>query len=130
DVCLQLFTSGTTAAPKGVLHSHNTLLATSRLFGDLEASSLEPGRDHHVVLGVAPAGHIAGVIRILRLYLSGSDTVLMDAWDPEKACRIIEQRKVSFTSGGPYFIATLLDCADRHGSDVSSISAWLSGGTN
>lgn len=37
DVCLLLYTSGTTSAPKGVRHSHNSLLAEQATVADLIA---------------------------------------------------------------------------------------------
>ena len=35
DIALLMYTSGTTAVPKGVLHSHNTLLFTAHLLAEL-----------------------------------------------------------------------------------------------
>src|ERR1700712_5467180 len=80
EVCLLMYTSGTTSAPKGVQHSHNTLLAEHRTMPALLA-----GGPDDVLLVTFPPGHIAGVGSILRPLLSGSRTVFMDGWDAPAA---------------------------------------------
>lgn len=54
-ICLLLYTSGTTSAPKGVQHSHNTVLAEQRTLPTLIA-----GASDDVSLVTFPPGHIAG----------------------------------------------------------------------
>ncbi len=122
DVALMVFTSGTTSDPKGVLHSHNSLLAELRAAG-APSDDGPPG----VVLSPWPAGHIAGVLGILRLYFSGGESVLMDAWNAEAAARLIEEFRVTSSSGTPYFINSLLDAAEAGGHDISSLSTYLVG---
>ena len=61
EVCLLLYTSGTTSAPKGVQHSHNTVLAEQKTMPALLA-----GKPDDVSLVTFPPGHIAGVASMLR----------------------------------------------------------------
>jgi acyl-CoA synthetase (AMP-forming)/AMP-acid ligase II len=125
DTALMVFTSGTTSDPKGVLHSHNSLLAELRASPAPVESTAAP-----VVLSPWPAGHIAGVLGILRLYFSGAESVLMDAWDADAAARLIEEYQVTSSSGTPYFINSLLDAAAAGGHDISSLRTYLVGAAN
>jgi len=122
DVCLLIYTSGTTALPKGVQHTHNTLLAETRASRNTLDSSLQPAN-----LAAFPAGHIAGVLGITRLYVLGGRTVLMDSWDPVAAARLIEEHALTSTSGAPFFLSTLLDAAEKDGSDLSSMEGYMTG---
>jgi acyl-coenzyme A synthetase/AMP-(fatty) acid ligase len=60
DAALLLYTSGTTAAPKGVIHSSNSLIA------EMRSSQLTRTRPEAVTLSPWPAGHIAGFLGVLR----------------------------------------------------------------
>ena len=117
DPVILLFTSGTTANPKGALHSHNSLLA------ELKSGTQEEG----VNLSPWPAGHIAGVLGILRLYFSGTESVLMDTWDPGAAAELIERFQVTSTSGTPYHVHSLLDAAKQESRDISSLNYYMVG---
>lgn len=122
DVCLLIYTSGTTAAPKGVQHTHNTLLAEVRNSrATLERSS------GSAYLAAFPAGHIAGVLGIARLYVFGGRTVLLDTWDAHAAARLIEAHRLNSTSGAPFYLATLLDAAEEEGRDLSSMEGFMTG---
>lgn len=68
DVCALLYTSGTVSAPKGVQHSHNSLLAEQTTLPDLLA-----GGGDDVQLVTFPPGHIAGLNSTLRPLTSGTD---------------------------------------------------------
>ena len=122
DVCLLIFTSGTTAEPKGVQHTHNTLLA------ELGRGSTMPTRG--VTLSAFPSGHIAGVLGLARLYLTGGKTVLMDNWDASAAARLIEEHKVRNTQGTPFHLHGLLETAAASQRDISSLTDYLIGGAN
>jgi acyl-CoA synthetase (AMP-forming)/AMP-acid ligase II len=116
DVCLLIYTSGTTSAPKGVQHTHNSVLAASRKAAD-------GGR----VLATFPAGHIAGLLGAVRPLLRGGITVIMDRWSAAEAAKLIEQFRLQSSAGTPFFLATLLDEAERSGRDISSLNGFLTG---
>ncbi len=122
DVCLRIYTSGTTAAPKGVRHTHNTLLAETRA---LRRNADSAARSSH--LAAFPAGHIAGILGITRIYVHGCRTVLMDAWDASAAARLIEAHGLTSTSGAPVFLATLLDAAEKDGRNIGSLEEFMTG---
>ena len=90
-----MYTSGTTAEPKGVQHSHRTLLAeaTSRVY-----TLNGPGARH---LGLFPPGHMAGLLSLLRILLLGTPTVIMQAWDAAARRRASSTGTRSPPAAGP-----------------------------
>jgi acyl-coenzyme A synthetase/AMP-(fatty) acid ligase len=58
DVCLLVYTSGTTGQPKGVQHTHTTLLAELR-------TRLTGAATDSVILAAFPSGHVAGTLGLL-----------------------------------------------------------------
>ena len=103
DRAVLMYTSGTTAEPKGVQHSHRTLLAeaTSRVY-----TLNGPGARH---LGLFPPGHMAGLLSLLRILLLGTPTVIMQAWDAALAAELIDRHAVTSSGGAPVQLSGLLD---------------------
>ncbi|MBX7161623.1 MAG: AMP-binding protein [Acidimicrobiia bacterium] len=125
DVHLLCYTSGTTAKPKGVQHSHNTMLAESRQLAEATGA-----RDGDVFLCPNPVGHMAGILAGLQNpYLFGEHCILMDGWDPQAAAELISDEVVTRTGGAPFFLTTLLDHVEAHPElDVSSLGLFGCGG--
>ena len=121
DVCLLLYTSGTTSAPKGVRHSHNSLLAEQATVADLIA-----GRPGDVQLVSFPPGHIAGVGSLLRPLMSGSRAVFVDGWDPARAAGIVARHRVTSTAGTPFHLEGLLALGDT-AEKLASLREFLVG---
>lgn len=125
DPCLMLYTSGTTSAPKGVLHSSQTLLAEF----DTSRAILDRGSEG-VTLDVSPAGHMASLIGVTRPLLHHNNlTVFMDAWEAEVALEAIAQHSVTSSGGPPYFLTTLLDLADARGDRLATLQDFALGGS-
>lgn len=121
DIALLIYTSGTTAAPKGVQHSHNSLLAEVR--SDPGASG---GRGDSVQLVSFPPGHIAGVSSVLRPLVHGRSAVYMENWDAALAAELISRYRVTATSGTPFHLAGLLDVEDV-AAKLATLSDFLIG---
>ncbi|MGV0791169.1 class I adenylate-forming enzyme family protein [Mycolicibacterium sp. XJ1819] len=107
DVCLLLYTSGTTAAPKGVQHTHNTVLAEQRT-----AAGLLAGAAGDVLLVGFPPGHIAGVGNILRPMTTEKRCVFVDEWSPQRAVDAVAQFGVTATAGAPIHLQGILEVPD------------------
>jgi acyl-CoA synthetase (AMP-forming)/AMP-acid ligase II len=118
DICCILYTSGSTAAPKGVQHSHETLLAGLTVV-PVDATTRS--------LATFPAGHIASLLALVRPLAVGGTTVVMDRWSARRAAELIEEHRITFSSGTPFFLSTLLDEAERTGRDISSLQTFLCG---
>jgi len=124
-VALQIYTSGTTGEPKGVQHTHETMLA------ELRSSAARFDDDAAgATLGSFPAGHIAGVLSFLRPFVTGSTVVLLDAWDAALAAEMIEEHGIESTAGTPYFVTSLFEAADAQGRDLSSLHRFMVGAAN
>jgi cyclohexanecarboxylate-CoA ligase len=126
DVALVIYTSGTTADPKGVLHSHQTLLA--------EAGSLAPVHelaDDDTVLMPSPLTHISGIVHALLVpAVLGSCAVLMPRWDATEALRLIAAEQVTYMVGAPTFLRELAQHPSLHVADVRSLRLFSCGGAD
>jgi cyclohexanecarboxylate-CoA ligase len=126
DIALAMYTSGTTADPKGVLHSHQTLLA--------EARSLEPVHGigpHDTVLMPSPLTHISGMMHALLVPAAlGSGAVLMARWDAGHALRLIAAERVTYMVGAPTFLRDLAYHPDLTAAHVASFRLFSCGGAD
>ena len=124
SLLLLMYTSGTTAAPKGVLHTHNTLIA--------EVRSLE--RVHRLTpadrtLMPSPLTHISGVIHgILTPALLGTSAVLMDRWEAPRALDLIDAEAVTYMVGAPTFLQDLVAQAEASGQRAATLRLFSCGG--
>src|SRR5439155_1233461 len=85
DVSMLFYTSGTTADPKGVLHTPSTLGAVIRF----QAELLHPSPDDRSLLQF-PLPHLGGIVMFVMLPIAhGSSTVFMESFDPELAVDLI-----------------------------------------
>jgi acyl-CoA synthetase (AMP-forming)/AMP-acid ligase II len=121
DLAMLVYTSGTTADPKGVCHSNRTLLS------ELATVAYARRKIVEVTLSPWPPGHVAGACTMMRYLAQGSKLVLMDQWDAGDAAMLIEQQRASACSLTPFHLTGILDAADRDGRDLSSLISCLVG---
>jgi cyclohexanecarboxylate-CoA ligase len=124
DIAVVLYTSGTTSQPKGVLHSHQTLLAEAR---DVAAWCRLDGSDR--VFMASPLSHITGLSYGIVLPVDlGCAVVLQDRWDPQAAVELIEGNGCSFTVSATPFLRGLADAYDGRG--PSRLRVFACGGAD
>ncbi len=101
------YTSGTTTAPKGVIHSHRTIGFESRQLTGMQAPQARPG-----ITG-APVGHAIGMLGALLIpVLQGRPIHLIDVWDPGTVLGHMAAEGLTSGSGSTYFLTSLLDHPD------------------
>lgn len=126
DVCLLLYTSGTTADPKGALHSHNTLVFENSSM--IETFGLN---ERDVVFNPSPVTHVTGVNCALTLpFLLGAPVVLQDVWDPETALTSVLEENASFMIFATPFLRGLLEAAISRGVRTPSVRYIICGGAD
>jgi acyl-CoA synthetase (AMP-forming)/AMP-acid ligase II len=96
------WTSGTTADPKGVVHSHRSIVS--------EIRQLTATRQGPPMLIGAPVGHAIGLLGALLLPVYRGEPVhLIDAWEPDVVLEAMVADGVSAGAGATFFLTTLLD---------------------
>ena len=99
------WTSGTTSDPKGVVHSHRSIVA--------EARQLAGARSGPPTLIGAPVGHAIGMLGGLIVpVLDGLPVQLIDTWDPGVVLSAMLEDRVSAATGATFFLTSLLDHPD------------------
>ena len=123
DVAVMLYTSGTTSAPKGVRHSHQSFVA------EFLAHILDQRDMDSPWLSPWPSGHIAGALGLMGHAIVGRDAVVMEQWDPSAAAMLIERYKVVQTSGTPLHLLGILEAAERDNRSLKSLRLFMTGAT-
>lgn len=96
DVSMLFYTSGTTADPKGVLHTPSTLGAVAHYHAQL----FPPRPDDRSLLQF-PLTHIGGLVMFVLVPVRwGASTVWMESFDPALAIDLIARHAVT-SAGGP-----------------------------
>ena len=104
------YTSGTTADPKGALHTDQTLLASAR--GLSQVLALQP--DDRVAL-VFPFTHIGGIGWLFSALLSGCCHIVVEAFDPETTIPVLSRHGVTQATAGTAFHQAYLAAQRSHG---------------
>jgi len=117
DIAMVMHSSGTTSAPKGIVHSSNTLRYATE--GICRRWGL--GGDD-VYLVATEFGFVGGMVfGYLPVLLNGGTAVLMSRWKPEEALRLIEERGCTYVLLMPTHAADTLVAAQATTRDLSSM---------
>lgn len=117
------WTSGTTANPKGVIHSHRTALAEVKQLSRQSAPGSRPN------LMANPISHAIGMLGALLIPLElGKAVHLLDQWDPAVVLDLMLEEDLSTGGGAPYFLTSLLDHPDFTAAHLERIPIQGMGG--
>jgi acyl-CoA synthetase (AMP-forming)/AMP-acid ligase II len=124
DLCMLLYTSGTTGKPKGAMITHYAAVRAG-----LEYSLGVQATAEDIFIGFLPMSHSYGCGSILiQPILLQATVVLMDTFEGEKAFQLIEQEKITLQLGAPPHYILELTHASRSNYDLSSLRAGLIAG--
>ncbi|CAB4597852.1 unannotated protein [freshwater metagenome] len=101
-----LFTSGTTAAPKGALLTHRSVMAAVAA-----SSAARPVEPDDVYAFPFPLCHVAGY-NVVHRHFHGRPVVLLDRFEPKTFCAAVAARSATSTSLAATMLASLLDHVD------------------
>ncbi|WP_425999761.1 class I adenylate-forming enzyme family protein [Caulobacter sp. DWR1-3-2b1] len=123
-IAVQLFTSGTTAAPKAAVLRHSNLL--SYILGTVEFASA-PEEDAALVC--VPPYHIAGIAALLSSIYALRRILLLPAFDPDAWLALVEAEGASNAFVVPTMLSRIIARIDAGAAaDVGSLRALAYGG--
>ncbi|CAN7766672.1 long-chain-fatty-acid--CoA ligase [Variovorax sp. LjRoot175] len=124
DAALQLYSSGTTGLPKGIVLTHAGLLSTSRVVAK------EWEFDHRHVLGnPLPVFHVAGMTMLLLTLYTGGQTSAYSEFDPAAYLRSIALHRITHTFVVPAMILFMLQVPEARSGDYNSLQLMAYGGS-
>lgn len=135
DNALILYTSGSTAHPKGVLSSHRGIIhallgweSAAAIVGSLlpppDANDPSPS-----MLLAVPLFHVAGLnVQLLSCFRVGRKLVGMYKWDPEEALKLIEAERITAFNGVPTMAWEVIQSPNFSKYDTSSLKSMGGGG--
>jgi acyl-coenzyme A synthetase/AMP-(fatty) acid ligase len=125
DGFLIVYTSGTTARPKGCFHTFNTVRASAAAI----ARSVSYGEDD-VQFGPSPVTHSTGLATSFLLpLLTGAASHLMEAWEPVEAWQRIAKYGCTAAVTATPFLQMLMGAYDPDRHDAASLRLWVCAGS-
>jgi acyl-CoA synthetase (AMP-forming)/AMP-acid ligase II len=119
-----IFTSGTEATPKAIMHTEQTTNFSARV----AAADMHVGASD-VVWMPSPLGHSTGFNYGLRFALyHGLPLVLQDRWDPAVAVELVEREHCTYTLAATTFLRELVAEVARRGGGAESLRCFGCGG--
>jgi acyl-CoA synthetase (AMP-forming)/AMP-acid ligase II len=123
EVSMQMYTSGTTGTPKGVLLTHANIVAALRS----AAAAWGPWHDRDVLLVCLPQYHIgASIWGIVGLWL-GVPGVLMREFVPAEALRLVQIHRITKTQLAAVMMRMMLDDPSKAETDLSCLDLIIYG---
>jgi fatty-acyl-CoA synthase len=124
DLAVMPYTSGTTGKPKGCMHTHSTVLATSTASCHWRNAS-----SGAAVLAVLPMFHVTGMQGGMNTPIQlGAKMVVMTRWDRECAAMQIERARVTSFTAITTMMVDFLGNPNLGRYDLSSLNSLGGGG--
>ena len=121
DVCVLVYTGGTTGKPKGVAHTHRvhvTMILT-------EMADWDWPREIRF-LALTPITHASGAM-IMPVLLKSGTYAMTQGFSADKFCKLVQQHRITATFLVPTMVYVLLDHPGRAQADLSSLQLIIYG---
>ena len=122
DYVFIMYTSGTTGLPKGVIHSHDTVM-----WSILTGTASLDFRLEDRFLNSLPLFHVGALNPVLANVYAGGTTVLMRSFDPAESWRLITEEKINSTLMVPAMLQFMQMTYNAEAHDLSALRWVLSG---
>ena len=122
DLLFIMYTSGTTGLPKGAVHTHATMAASSMtmvMTGDMRLG------DRY--LQMLPLFHVGALAPLTVSVHRGATVVLMRAFDPQAVFPLIEREQITTGLAVPAMLRFMLAAGNHDQHDRSSLRWIMSG---
>jgi acyl-CoA synthetase (AMP-forming)/AMP-acid ligase II len=124
EIAAQIFTSGTTAAPKAALLRHSNLL--SYILGTVEFAAAS---EEEAALVCVPPYHIAGIAALMSSVYAMRRIVLLPAFEPDAWLKLASSERVTNAFVVPTMLARIIGRMDAGvRPDLSSLQSIAYGG--
>lgn len=126
DVAVLQYTGGTTGEPKGVMLTHNNLMANTRQTGKLIEGLVE---GHLKLLAVLPLFHVFAMTVVMNQGIAaGAELILLPRFEIKQVLKTIAAKRPDAFPGVPTIYNAINNCADTPKYDLSSLKVCISGG--
>lgn len=116
DLCFVLLTSGTTAIPKGVMHTHNTWIC-----GCLNQWAQLAIRPDDVLLNLYPMFGTSAQVHMTAILYHRASVVTMDRFSGEEALKLVAKERVTIIGGVAAHLIDMLNAPNFSKYDLSSL---------
>jgi long-chain acyl-CoA synthetase len=123
DIAMLLYTSGTTAAPKGVIATHANVAAAVRAVCEMNADMPKLPMLHAL-----PLTHVFGILLLRCANQWGLTSVLVRQFEPTKVFEAIAQHQIGYMPVVPTMMLYLMSHPDRVRYKIDSLYRTVSGG--
>lgn len=123
DPLIVVYTSGTTGAPKGAVHSHIVLKNCHNIANAMHIDSDD------IILGHMPFYHVAGAFSaVLTALLRACTLVIVRHWKPDEVLDLLCRENVTIMAGIPTHYIDLVDEVRSGGQRPTTLkTGWIGG---
>lgn len=111
-----LYTSGSTAAPKGVVHGQSAFLRRQKTIA--RAFGYAPG---DLIYGPMPWFWLGGISHLLCGFLSGAGLLFEERFNPAGTLALLERERATHATGWPHYAAAMKADPDFSSRNLSSL---------
>ena len=132
-----LYTSGSTAHPKGVLATHRSIIHAvmgwecgAAIAVELNPELVEESPEFPpAMILTVPLFHVSGLnVQFMSSFRAGRKLVGMYKWDPEESLRLIEAERITSFNGVPTMSWEMVQSPNFHKYDTRSLKSMGGGG--